>query len=429
MSNAYCGMCAYPMRGERLGANPNAKQARQEADQRLEYLHKEYGPPSQDSAARLMAELMRYVAADGDANPLPQAVTDMDIVRFFIGKDKLGRTIVHVDGCNWWGVKRDTGCACPVRLAVATVKSQSATLRGAFRDLGLISRWDAVTMTGNPCASAQVDRYIAAIEREHCEAGVETVRAALVDVTVYNRVMQAALTAWSEAPAGSLGRVKAARDAFLYALLWSSGLRCGDALRMQFGAIRLFDDGPSGRSGGGMDAGRGAGMTVDVTRAKSIKRQKDAHRITLWDDGDPLGPSRCLQLYMHELKEFGFADCDLRGSVFKRVLVADDGGPAFGSVSPWSELAGAYYKHLARIGLDTPELRRHITLHSWHGSRAAREKRMGIPPEDTCKAMCWSMEMYLYYTEGREPLTIEGVLIMEEIPAAVRAEARVPLGA
>lgn len=46
-----------------------------------------------------------------------------------------------------------------------------------------------------------------------------------------------------------------------------------------------------------------------------------------------------------------------------------------------------------------------ISLHSFHGSRAARQRMAGIPMEVTLRAM------YRRYTDGREPLTLQGVLI------------------
>ena len=55
------------------------------------------------------------------------------------------------------------------------------------------------------------------------------------------------------------------------------------------------------------------------------------------------------------------------------------------------------------------EVLRLVTLHSFHGSRASREARAGIPMTDTIANMRWTEEMYQYYTHGREPLVLEGI--------------------
>ena len=85
-----------------------------------------------------------------------------------------------------------------------------------------------------------------------------------------------------------------------------------------------------------------------------------------------------------------------------------------GPVSKWSELSTAYGRHLKGAGLVDPAVQRHITLHSYHGSRAARERAAGIRAVETCKNMLWTLEMYEYYTAGREPLTPDGICAMHE---------------
>ncbi len=60
------------------------------------------------------------------------------------------------------------------------------------------------------------------------------------------------------------------------------------------------------------------------------------------------------------------------------------------------------------------EVLRLVTLHSFHGSRASREARAGIPMADTIANMRWTKarQMYQYYTvytHGIEPLVLEGI--------------------
>lgn len=404
----FCHNCGAAMRAERE-LLPSGVLALATIDERWDYLQGTFAPPSADVHLRLMGELMAFLRSVGDSTATPQAVLPRDVVRFLISKDirGAGRTKVHVDSCEWWGVKRDAPCACPYRLAAASVRSQKASLQGRFRDLGFRNPWLESAQAGNPCMAPEVDQYVAMIEREQCSAGVETVQAALVDVSVFNRVIQAALSAWQEAPIGSVARVNAARDAFFYSLLWNSGLRCADALRLHASAVRVFSAALNPAT-----SLVGPGLTVDITRSKTVAKGDKAYRITLWDNDAAVGTSELLGLYQHELRALGLPSTSLVGPLFRKVSLSDEDVPQLGAVSLWADLTKAYNAHLARAGMALPELHRHITLHSFHGSRAARERAMGIDAQVTCSAMGWSLDMYHYYTNGREPLTTDGVRLM-----------------
>lgn len=393
-----------------------AKRARDLADDRWSYLQDCFAPPSVDVHLRLMAELLAFLKRDGCLAPTPYEVVPQDIVRFFIMKDHLGRTKVHLGECDWWGVSRNAPCACPTRLAVATIRSQRSSLQGCFRDLGLRTPWQPLRASGNPCSSAIVDQYISCVEREHAAAGVETIQAALVDVSIFDRILQATLSDWADAPPASASRAAAARDAFFYSLLWHSGFRCADALRLHFCAIRLFDNSVLPGLKGPIHASTGPGMSIDVTRSKTVSAPSGARRTTIWDGVDPVPTSTCLGLYLSELRALGFVESELRGPLFRKVLLTEEGTHVFGGPCTWNDMSSAYVRHLARAGLAEPALARHISLHSFHGSRAARERAAGVPAADTCQAMGWSLEMYNHYCEGREPLTLDGISTMLPMP-------------
>ena len=391
-------------------------QAYEAIQRRWSLLQQNFSPPSLASHTRLLSELLAFIGRFGDPRATPQVVTPDDVVNFFIEKDLRGKgqTKIHADKCPLWGDRRSANaCPCPVRMAVASVRSQKASLQGAFRNIGFREPWHNTRGAGNPCNAQTVDLYIATLEREQCAAGVETVQAALIDESVYNRLLQAALSDWQAAPAASLARVAAVRNAFMYSLLWNSGMRCGDALHLHSSAVTTFASALNPSTGLSS-----AGLYIDVTTSKTISRSVQAHRVTVWDDSNPLGTSVLWRLYQHELLSTGLPNSALTGPVFRRPTLDPHGVPLLVTKCTWHVINTLFEAHLSLAGLDKPELRRHISLHSFHGSRAARERRLGIPPGVTCRAMAWSLTMYNYYTDGREPLTIDGIAIMSAPPVS-----------
>ncbi len=419
-SHVFCFNCGAALRHERA-ASAAVKRSREQLDERWSYLQKSFAPPSSEVHVRMMAELMAYLRADGNPYPTPQAATPDDVVKMFIAKDAgtKGRTIVHTDTCEWWGVKKNAPCPCPKRMKAATLRSQKASLQAMFRDLGYRAPWLESAGTGNPCMSWQVDQYLSCIEREQCAAGVETQQAALVDMSVFDRLMRATLAAWRESEPSSVARMEAARDAWLYSLLWNSGMRAGDALRLQAAALRIFADVENPATGRVSN-----GIFIDVTLGKTVTHSDKARRVTIWDNGDQIGPSVLLRLYQRELAALGLEPRELAGPLFRRAFFTDEGHPALGVRCTWAELDRAHSRHLGRAGMADPELCRHISLHSFHGSRAAREKLQGVPPELTCADMLWSLSMYTYYTGGRQPLSTDGILLMVPDKAIEEPERR-----
>ncbi|MBU6280279.1 MAG: hypothetical protein KGN78_13640 [Actinomycetales bacterium] len=139
------------------------------------------------------------------------------------------------------------------------------------------------------------------IEREQCLAGVTQAQAALIDVSVYNRIICQAQRRWELARRrGDLvGAAKAAQDSFLYALLWSSGMRCGDALKLNANQLNMFRS--SEASGVYIAAGivknaRDLRITVFDRRPGEPELPKGERRYTLRSN---------LKLYIAALHELG----------------------------------------------------------------------------------------------------------------------------
>ena len=193
----------------------------------------------------------------------------------------------------------------------------------------------------------------------------------------------------------------AARDAMLYALLWDSGLRAGDAIKLNASQFSFLGPAP------GLPYGS---VSIDVTVFKtSGGKLKNAARVEIPGRAGSHTVTATWKAYSASLDDLDITEEERHGRMFRRITALDDGSHRLGVQVQWSDMADVYSDRVSAMGVPLAKARL-ITLHSYHGSRAAREKAMGIPKEETCRNMCWSVEMYDYYTEGREPLTLDGIL-------------------
>ena len=374
----------------------------------MAYLLEHFAPSSANIGQQLFARVQQYMREDGVDDPSIFDLTPRDVVGYFMSRDmdSKGQTWVHKDNCAAWGVRNNPGCACPKRMAYSSLRTQRYQLQGYLRDQGLVAPWNASTGTGNPCNSPYVQRYLDLISEEQCAAGVETVQAALIDETVFHRVMDTTLRACSQARKDGdvVEATLLAQDAFFYALLWNSGLRAGDALKLVAGQITATS--PTATKPFGQ-------LIVDVTRAKAGVKLGSSQRVVINSDNTRYGIVKLWQIYDALLNELGCSEDEKRGPLFRNITVGDDGSCEMGARHLWSRMDKRYKAilALARIPAAVVKL---VSLHSYHGSRAAREKAQGVPKAETCRNMHWSLEMYEYYTSGRTPLTIEGVTVMED---------------
>lgn len=160
------------------------------------------------------------------------------------------------------------------------------------------------------------------------------------------------------------------------------------------------------------DNGR-KGLQIQVVRAKRVLREGDTFTIAVWDSKAKFALPKVHSIYLAALDTLSVLQPERNGPLFRGISVTDEGVGVLGSGCAWAEI-DRYYKDTLKSLQFPGEARRHMTLHSFHGSRAARERAQGIPPEDTCRSMHWSREMYDYYTEGRVPMTVNDVYVMVE---------------
>jgi hypothetical protein len=186
--------------------------------------------------ARLLAELAAFMQRLG-AGTSPFLVTPTDVIKFLMSKDSSGHTVVHQPACPFWAISTDARrvlCQCPKRAGAVSLRSTRGLLQGAFRNLGLATEWSPLTGTGNPVNSAEVLRFENLNLRQQALAGVTPRQSPLFREEVYVHLMKGQLALWRAAWRRKAWKVAllAARDAFFYALLWYSGMRATDVLRV-----------------------------------------------------------------------------------------------------------------------------------------------------------------------------------------------------
>jgi len=410
----FCANCGVLLPRPRVPTEVG-KRRQEYHDKRWEELM-EHAPASSDQGAHVEQAFLRYLKEEGAPQDLFQA-TPRDVIGFLMSSDETGRTKVHATSCVYWGqasLPAGATCACPVRAAAKSLDTRRGILRAVFRDKGRPGVWSPMTGTGNPCAAPEVDLFLTMALREQKEAGVKPKQAALIDESAFRALQEAVLIAWDRHMGVGAYKLaaEAARDALLFALAWTSGLRSAEVLRVCKAHVAEFR-GPTPTPASSVEGGRGpqsagrGGWYVNVGVTKG--RDKKARRITIRDDGTPCSPVWVWTCYVEALGRLGL---DVGGGELFRALVPmEDGSVVFGDRLEYAAVAARMEAWLKVAGFPV-EAR--ITLHSFHGSRAARERAAGVPKEQTCKDMGdWDPDMYEHYTGGREPLTVAAVRLAE----------------
>ena len=85
--------------------------------------------PYQRHKSALEQHLSEYLASLSPPKCVSSCTLD-DVIKFVIGEDKSGRTIVHAQSCS------RVVCSCPSRLAAGSVDSLLGKLRAIFNNIG-----------------------------------------------------------------------------------------------------------------------------------------------------------------------------------------------------------------------------------------------------------------------------------------------------
>ena len=345
----------------------------------------------------LVAKLMRYLENEGVQAPTLFQVTPADAVGWLTLSGLSGFTPVHVGSCPHWGMNRnDASCGCPKRKTAPTLRKEAFSLQGACRRAGLTSQWCPLKRAGNPFTAPQVAAFLEVTEREQTAGGVGAVQAALVDESVYEALMRATQRAWlrNQNADQPVQAMEAARDGLFYSMLWNTGLRASDALRLEASQLQLFQ----------------GGVYVAVAVSKGSGKSTGAHRITVRDPPASkmlFAASTSYRQWTAAVEALGL---DPRTqSPFASAVMGEDGAVVGLQPCSWKDMHARHQSWMSAAGF-SETARNRVTLHSFHGSRAARERDQDVSPQQTCEDMHWSMQMYEHYTKGRDPLTLEAVL-------------------
>ena len=267
------------------------------------------------------------------------------------------------------------------------------TLRGVFRDSLLSSSWDEHRLTGNPCASPEVDRFLKATHLEQLIAGCSTKQAALMDSSIYERIMGIVYSEWHKCDTAGdrLGTARASQDLVYYAIMWETGLRPADAANLVSNMLTLRSD----------------HWSLYVGKTKTRKKVTAPRRLKLPLNKDMYGITMTLALHDLALDKLGLSRTESPGLLFRTVKhVKSRNESSFGGQVSYNTMANRFNRYLT-IGQMPTGLR----LHSFHGSCAARDAAAGVRPEVTCERMDWTRAMYDYYLDGREVLSFLEALL------------------
>ncbi len=92
--------------------------------------------------------------------PTIASTTPMDVRRFLVWKDQMGKTKVHHVSCPQMAKRKGEDCDCPTRLASGTVETLVRNLAFIFESNGRGRSWNIFTNMGNPALSNEVKAYI-----------------------------------------------------------------------------------------------------------------------------------------------------------------------------------------------------------------------------------------------------------------------------
>lgn len=324
----------------------------------------------------------------------PIAATPIDVVNFLLHCDENGRMVVHKNDCPMWkqpATLVSVACGCPKRAAASSINTMRGKLQGLFRDMGYNTPWNALLSAGNPVNSVEVDMLVKCTRQEQFAAGVTARKAPLVRPDVYRCVIKESIrrseAAWRKG--NRKASLLAYRDALLVAVCWHTGLRARDALRILCQQISIRE----------RDGEKWLELRVLVTKTRHDSRGERRLMIKYSKRFGAL--SRVLNGYKALLRRAG-APHLVTGYLFANVVAVGGRNSArwlYRGVLTQPVAAGRFSKILEAANLTLE-----ITLHSWHGSFAARERERGVPRAVTCARTDWTEGTYNEYLGGREPI-------------------------
>lgn len=333
---------------------------------------------------KVRREFLDYLVSDGAEKQLHVA-TPLDVMQFLLWKDTNGKTRVHIVSCPFWklsGALAGDVCNCPRRAAASSANTAYGYLRAMFNEAGFTSPWNPATCMGNPTISPQIDMFLQLVSREQLAGGVETRRAPLLGPCIFRFIIDGFLRAslrWLQARNHAKSFL-AVRDALFLSILWFSGLRASDALRILCQQIEpvTTDDGT-------------AGWALHVAVTKSARDVRSRRNLSIMDDGTRYSPIRLHAAYAKAAERLGIFQST--GTLFRNVQAAGNGRYRLGTDATWGVMARRFKEMVHQLAISGA-----ITLHSPHGSFPRHLRDGGLPHDVICTRLDWTPVTFEYYT-------------------------------
>ena len=393
----FCGQCG-ARQPERRKSDAAIQQRRFHYDARFADVQL-HATKTSRAHSKVKREFVQYLVSDSAAASL-FAATPLDVVRFLMSKDTSGTTRVHLRTCPFWqygGSLAGRLCDCPKRAAATALTTIYGYLRAVFNRAGLSSDWNPALCSGNPTTSPQVEAYLELVGREQLASGVVKRRAPLIGICVFRYIMDGCLRQVAELSQRSKFAkvVLALRDAMFFSLLWHTGLRASDALRILHQQVELARE---------ADGTQVWCLSVAVTKSARDARQR--RRIRLVDDNTFYSPIAIMRAYQRAASRIGIRVHN--ESIFRNVKALPNGHYKLHTTATWAVMARRF-----RDLLQTLHLPSAVTLHSPHGSLPRMWRDNGVDPAIICQAIDWTMATYQYYTDpDREVLLLPVALAL-----------------
>lgn len=379
----YCGSCG-ARQPERRVVTPAILERRQGFDARMVVVQT-HATKTAKAHAAVLREFLAYLVADG-AQPLLCASTPLDVIRFLMSKDAGGTTRVHERACPFWqygGAMAGNLCGCPKRAAASATNTTYGYLRAVFNRAGLSAQWNPVACAGNPATAPQVEAFVELVGREQLASGVVKRRAPLLGACIFRHLIDGylqqcvALTSKRQ----FVKVVLVLRDALFLSVLWHTGLRASDALRLLHQQVEesCGDDGK-------------AVWVLTVAVTKSARDPRKRRRIRIVDDGSYYSPVAVMRAYKCAASRLGIRVHE--DSMFRNVKLAAGGHARLTTTASWAVMTRRFREIVRALHLPPA-----ITLHSPHGSLPRMWRDEGVDHAIICRAVDWTLPTFQYYTD------------------------------
>jgi hypothetical protein len=400
----FCGECGARQPEHRLG-NAAIYQRRSLFDARLRDV-KVHATKTSLAHGKVKREFLQYMVSDGAAASL-LAATPLDVIRFLMSKDSGGTTRVHLRECPFWqygGSLAGQLCDCPKRAAATALNTIYGYLRAVFNKAGLTAVWNPIMCSGNPTTAPHVEAYLELIGREQLASGVVKRRAPLLGVCVFRYIIDGYLRRITSFVQNRkfVKILLVLRDALFLSVLWHTGLRAGDALRLLHQQVELSHD----------EDGQAA-WCLSVAVTKSARDARQRRKLTLSDDGTFYSPIALMRAYKRAASKLGIrVHVD---SMFRNVRLVRGGHYQLHSTATWAVMSRRFREMLSFLQLPSA-----ITLHSPHGSLPRMWRDNGVDTAIICRSIDWTTSTFQYYTDtSREVLLLPVALAMGAPAGAV----------